>query len=68
VKDVIDGVKNCYIADYDEKDITGKLQLILDKGGRSNGREKILKMGLDSESVARKLISVYNGVLEKNND
>ena len=68
VKDVIEGVKNCYIADYDEKDITGKLQLILDKGGCSNGRDKILKMGLDSESVARKLISVYNGVLEKNND
>lgn len=65
VKEVIEGVENCYLAEYDAKDIADKLKLVLaNNGKRTNGREKILKMGLDSESVAKRIISVYKSVVK----
>lgn len=64
VKDVISGVDNCYLAEYDANDIAEKLKKVLENGGRSNGREKILKMGLDSESVANKIIDIYKSVIK----
>ena len=39
------------------------LKLVFEKNKRTNGREKLMKMGLDSESVAQKIISIYNEVL-----
>lgn len=64
VKDVIEGVENCYLVDYDAKNIAEKLNRVLKNGKRSNGREKILKMGLDSESVANRIVEIYKDVLE----
>lgn len=63
VKDVISGVENCYLAEYDADDIAEKLKLVLDKNQRTNGREKLLKMGLDGESVAKRIIEIYEKVL-----
>lgn len=64
VKEVIEGVENCYLASYDAKDIAEKLKIVLANGQRTNGREKILEMGLDSESVAKRIVGIYNQVLE----
>ncbi|HHT23881.1 MAG TPA: glycosyltransferase family 4 protein [Bacteroidales bacterium] len=63
VKEVVDGVENCYLADYDAKDIADKLYKVLESGKRSNGREKMLEMGLDEENIAKKIISVYKKVI-----
>lgn len=65
VKEVIDSVENCYLASYDAKDIAEKLRIVLADGRRTNGRDKILKMGLDSESVAKKIVEIYKSVLSK---
>ena len=65
VKEVIDSVENCYLAPYDAKDIAEKLRIVLADGRRTNGRDKILKMGLDSESVAKKIVEIYKSVLSK---
>ena len=65
VKDVIGGVENCYLTSYDAKDIAEKLRIVLADGRRTNGRDKILKMGLDSESVAKKIVEIYKSVLSK---
>lgn len=64
VSEVIEGVENCYIADYDANDIVEKLCKVIDNGERSNGRKKIIEMGLDSESVANKVVEIYKEVLE----
>ena len=64
VKEVICGVENCYLVKYDAKDIADKLNVILVKGARTNGREKIMKMGLDSESVANRIVKIYKDILE----
>lgn len=63
VKEVIDGVENCHLAKYDADDIADKLKIVLASDNRTNGRDKILKMGLDSKSVAQKIISIYDKVL-----
>lgn len=63
VKEVIDGVEGCYIVERNAEDIAEKLKLVFEKNKRTNGREKLMKMGLDSESVAQKIITIYNEVL-----
>ena len=63
VKEVIEGVEGCYIVERNAEDIAEKLKLVFEKNKRTNGREKLIKMGLDSESVAKKIITIYNEVL-----
>ena len=63
VKEVIDGVEGCYIVERNAEDIAEKLKLVFEKNKRTNGREKLIKMGLDSESVAQKIIEIYKNVL-----
>lgn len=59
VKDVIGPTTGCYICSYDPKDVAGKIKLAL-KHGRTDGRKRIIKVALDTDSVAARLISVYN--------
>ena len=33
--------------------------------GRTNGRERILKLGLSNEQVARTIVGIYQQVLDK---
>jgi glycosyltransferase involved in cell wall biosynthesis len=57
-----------YICDFDPQDIAAKIEQALDfndKNGRTNGRNRIIELGLDSISIAKKLESVYNEVLKK---
>ena len=63
VKEVIDGVEGCYIVERNAEDIAEKLKLVFEKNKRTNGREKLIKMGLDSESVAQNIIEIYKNVL-----
>ena len=63
VKEVIEGVEGCYIAEKNAMDIALKIEQVLIENRRTNGRKKLIKMGLDSESVAQKIISIYNEVL-----
>jgi len=55
-----------YISSYDPVDIAGKIKLAIDfreKYGKTRGRERIIELGLDSETVAGKIIKVYKKVL-----
>jgi glycosyltransferase involved in cell wall biosynthesis len=66
VKWVLNDTDGCYIASYDPNDFTGKLRLVLEfseKHGRTNGRLRIIELGLDSETVAKKIVAVYEKVL-----
>lgn len=63
VKEVIEGVEGCHIAERNAMDVALKIEQVLIENKRTNGREKLIKMRLDSESVAQKIISIYNEVL-----
>ena len=58
------GVEGCYVVHTREpNDIAEALQKALALDGKSNGREKIIEMGLSNEQVAQRLIKIYESVL-----
>ena len=65
VPDLIEHIQGCYITTYDSVEIKDKLQLALDYGRLTEGRKRILNLGLDSESVARKILVVYEKVYSR---
>lgn len=65
VSEVISGVEGCYISSYDPKDVAIKVSKVIEKGERSNGRDKIKLLQLDSDSVAKRVIDIYNKVLQE---
>ena len=57
-----------YLTGFAPEDVADKLKLALDfaeNKGRTRGRERILELALDSESIAKRVIDVFNEVLEK---
>jgi len=64
VKLNISGVDGCYVCEQDVNDLTEKLNLALSFGQRTNGRQRIVELGLDSDTTADKLIEVYNSLLK----
>lgn len=59
-------VEGCYVVSTREpKDIAEALLKALAFNGRTNGRERIIAMGLSNEQVAKRLESIYENVLAK---
>jgi len=59
-----------FLCSFSAEDLAEKIKLALEYGtqyGRTKGRERILKLGLDSDSIANRVISVYKQVLEYKN-
>lgn len=58
------GVEGCYVVPSREpKDIAEALQKAIAFEGKTNGREKIIEMGLNNELVAEHLMRIYEQVL-----
>lgn len=56
-----------FLATFDPVDVAEKIKYAIDfrkKHSQTNGRTRIWELGLDSESIAGKLIDVYKNVLE----
>ena len=57
------GVEGCYIVPSREpKDIAQALLLAIAYEGRTNGREKVIEMGLSNEQVAKRLVEIYKAI------
>lgn len=66
VKWVIGNTEGCYISSFEPEDVAEKIMLALNFSeikGRTNGRDRIIELGLDTETVAKKIILLYNKVL-----
>ena len=64
---VIGETKGCFIAGFEPEDFSFKINLALtfaSKYGRTTGRERIRLLGLESTTVAKKIITVYNEILK----
>jgi len=55
-------LKGHYLASADPADIASNLKLAIEYEGRTEGRDRIMELGLDSETVAGKLVEVYERV------
>lgn len=59
-----DGVEGCYVVPTREpKDIAEALRKALEYNGRTNGRERIIEMGLSNEQVAKRLEDIYRTLI-----
>jgi|ERR1035437_430203 glycosyltransferase involved in cell wall biosynthesis len=70
IKWVFGDTDGCYLATFDAIELAEKVKKAIGFArtkGRTNGREQIIKLGLDSETIARKIIDVYNKVLKIEN-
>lgn len=65
VKEIIGNTEGCYIAQRTPEDIAVKIRMALLTNRLINSRERILKLGIDSETVAEKIIYVYQTILRK---
>lgn len=63
VKWLLDGVEGCFITTNDPKDVADKIKKALNFKGRTKGRDKLISLGLDSEHIAKKIIKVYEEVI-----
>ncbi len=62
VRGNVSGLAGYHITSYDAAEIAGKLALVLDSSGKINARERLFDLGLDSASVAGRLIEIYKSV------
>ena len=65
VAERVSGVEGCYVVPSREpKDIAQALLKAIAYEGKTNGREKIIEMGLSNEQVAKRLVEIYERLLE----
>lgn len=60
---IIGDTEGCYITSDDPNDIAEKIKAALAYGGRTKGRNRIIKLGLDSNTISGKIISVYKDMI-----
>ena len=63
VRWILGNTEGCYITNYKPENVAKAIQKALCYRKRTTGRERIKQLELDSESVANKIIAVYNEVL-----
>lgn len=54
----------CYICEYDSEEIYQRIDTIIKQNIRTNGRERIISLKLDSDSVANRIVNIYNSLLQ----
>ena len=60
----IEGVEGCHVVPTREpKDIANALSKAIEFEGRTNGREKIIEMGLTNKQVAERLMAIYKSLV-----
>ena len=54
----------CYFTDYSVISCADKIRTALSFNSRTNGRQRIIALGLGNDMVAKRLISIYNDALK----
>ena len=63
VAQILEECQGCYIVKRNAKDVASKLEVILDRDQRTNGRECI--QDLEIQRIARRIIRLYRNVVRK---
>lgn len=63
VKEVMGNTEGCYIAERNPDDIADKIRQALAFKGKTNGRQRIVDLGLSNDLVAKRLVGIYQQVL-----
>ena len=63
VREITDGVEGCYISETNPDTIAEALRKALNYQGRIAGREVILRKGLTNDTIAAKIIDIYQQII-----
>jgi len=63
---VMGETESCFITSFDPNDIVDKMKTALKFGNRTKGRDRLIDLGLDSDTIAKKIVTLYTSVLTKN--
>lgn len=64
---VMGNTEGCFLTTFDPEEVAEKIDLALEfaaKKGRTNGRDRIMELGLDSDSIAKRIINLYKEILD----
>jgi len=64
-KKVVGDTEGCFICERDPEDIALKIEAALDYGRNTEGRTRIIELGLDLQQVSRTIISIYRETLRR---
>ena len=65
VKDIIGNTEGCYIVERTPEEIASKICQALSFKGKTSGRQRIIDLGLSNDLIAKKLIAIYEEVLNE---
>ena len=65
IKEIIGNTGGCFICKREPKDVALKIKMALNWRKRTDGRERIEKLGLGLEQTAQRIIKVYDGAIKK---
>ena len=65
VREIMGGTDGCYIAERNPDDIAAKIRQALAFKGKNQGRQRIIDLGLSNDLVAKRLIGIYQQVLNE---
>lgn len=65
VRWVTGNTDGCFITSFEPEDVAQKIKAAIDFGKRSEGRQRIIDLGLDSVTVAKRIEDVYNARVPK---
>ena len=62
---LVKNLDGCLLTSYDPSDVADKLQQTLNFNKRTEGRKRIFELGLDSGTIASRIINIYQNIIEK---
>jgi len=64
-KETIGNTKGCFICERDPEDIALKIEMALDYCRGTEGRERVIELGLELQQISRKIINIYKETLRR---
>ena len=65
IKHLLGNLEGHYICSFDPQDVADKIIDAFDYGKRTNGRQRIIELGLSNDVVAKRLVEVYEEVARR---
>ncbi len=62
IKHLLGDLEGCYITSFDPKDVSESITKALEFDKRTEGRKRIFELGLDSKTVALKILEIYKSL------
>jgi glycosyltransferase involved in cell wall biosynthesis len=68
VKWIIGNTEGCFISSFEPEAMKDEIEKAFEFARvkeKTKGRERIIKLGLDSDTIAQKIINTYQSILDK---